>query len=291
MVDEIDPIDDGVITDGECGLPVWKDPETGEERKLGMLAPTDEEENLLQADELPQLDESKWVVVSHEECKFRVESFLKLYLLNQRSHGSCVGFSAAGALMWVLWEMGLASLSKLSGAYIYSWINGNRDRGASIIAALNALKEHGTCLESTVPWDVIYRRQISSAADEEAKRFMLETGMRVSGYQNIGSAFQVKKPVQIGVQFGNAMQRFDDDGVAGYAGRGSNHSVFVAPIAVRKQRGGGLKFPMINSHGPYGPYKTGWAYVDERHLVGGGGGFLHGTPVLDPKHPDFPPAI
>ena len=291
--EEIDPIDDGVITDGECGLPVFIDPDTGEERKLGMLPPTEEEENLLQAgdNELPEVDESKYKIVTHEECKRIVELFLSFFLLNQKNHGSCVGFSAAGALMWLLFFSGyLKAGMKLSGAYIYSWINGNRDAGASIVAALNALKQYGTCLEATVGWNTIYRRQMPDGADTEAKRFMLEMGMRISGYRNIVSALQVGKPVQIGVQAGNAFNRFDDEGVCGYAGRGSNHSVFVAPLAVRK-KDGTLKFPMINSWGLWGPWKTGWAYVDERHLVGGGGGFLHGTPNLDPMNPDFPPAV
>lgn len=262
----------------------------GQEFKLGCVEPSDDELGLLQTTNAPDVPESEWVVVGHEECKRRVEAFLSLHNLNQKNHGSCVGFSGAGALAWDLWSSGLPPIGKLSGAYVYSWINGNRDRGASIPAALNALTEHGTCLESTVPWNVIYRRQMPAGADEEAKRFMLHTGGRVKGFAPMVSALQVGKPVQFGVQAGGSFGRFDDEGICGYRGRGSNHSVFAAPLLVRKKNGG-FKIPMINSWGLWGPWKTGWAYVDERHFEGGGGGFIHGTPKLDPQNPNFPPAV
>jgi len=215
---------------------------------------------------------------------------LKWALLDQKSHGSCVGFSAAGALMWDLWAAGFPPPGKLSGAYIYSWINGNRDAGASIVAALRALREHGTCLESTVPWNVIYRRQMPAGADEEAQRFKLETGGSLSGSERMVSALQCSKPVQFGVSAGGRFSRFDDEGVAGYNGRGSNHSVFSPPLLVKKSNGD-WKAPLVNSWNLWGPWRSGWCYVDQRHYDGGGGGFLHGTPNYDPKAPEVAAGI
>lgn len=278
-----------IYRDDEDDIPVYVDPDSGEHRRLGCLPSSDDELNLLRSGGVPIIPAAKWVTVTHDECKDRVEAFLSAYAINQKSHSSCVGFSAAGALMWDLWSIGFPLPGKLSGAYVYSWINNNRDAGASIVAALRALQKHGTCLESTVPWNNIYRRNIPAAADEEAKRFMLETGMTLSGFEEIASAGQVGKPVQLGVYVGRNFGSFDDEGVPGYAGRGSNHSVFLAPLLVKKA-GGGFKAPMINTWGSWGPYKTGWCYLDERHINGGGGGFIHGTPNYDPHGEQPPPA-
>lgn len=277
-------------TEYECpdtGLPVVV--VDGEPHKLGLLPASEDEETLLRVGATPDVPASRWRFVTHDECKARVEAFLKWALLDQKSHGSCVGFSAAGALMWDLWAAGFPPPGKLSGAYIYSWINGNRDAGASIVAALRALREHGTCLESTVPWNVIYRRQMPAGADEEAQRFKLETGGSLSGSERMVSALQCSKPVQFGVSAGGRFSRFDDEGVAGYNGRGSNHSVFSPPLLVKKSNGD-WKAPLVNSWNLWGPWRSGWCYVDQRHYDGGGGGFLHGTPNYDPKAPAPPRA-
>lgn len=266
----------------DTGLPIYID-DQGEEHKLGCLPTAADEESLLRASSLAVIPSSKWTTVTHEECKAIVEAFLLLYLLNQRSHGSCVGFSAAGGLTADLYNSGMAPVGKLSGAYIYSWINGNRDSGASIVSALSALQKHGTCLEATVGWDTIYRRNIPAAADEEAKRWMLETGEVLQGFEAFVSALLCGKPVQFGVNVGRNFGSFDADGIAGYSGPGSNHSVFAWPLLVKKSHGSGYKIPMINSWGKWGPFGTGWCYVDSRHIEGGGGGFIHGIPKFDPK--------
>lgn len=271
----------------ETGLPVVVIDDVP--RKLGLLQASEDDESLLRVGVTPDVPASRWQYVTHEECKARVEAFLKWALLDQKSHGSCVGFSAAGALMWNLWEMGFPPPGKLSGAYIYSWINGNRDAGASIVAALRALQSHGTCLESTVGWNTIYRRQIPAAADEEAKRWKLETGESLSGAERMVSALQCRKPVQFGVRAGGRFGSFDDEGVAGYNGRGSNHSAFAPPLLVKKTNGE-WKAPLVNSWNLWGPWRAGWCYVDERHFDGGGGGFIHGTPNFDPLAPPPPKA-
>ena len=103
------------------------------------------------------------------------------------------------------------------------------------------------------------------------------------------SALQCSKPVQFGVSAWGRFSRFDDEGVAGYNGRGSNHSVFSPPLLVKKSNGD-WKAPLVNSWNLWGPWRSGWCYVDQRHYDGGGGGFLHGTPNYDPKAPAPPRA-
>ena len=273
-----------MATMSECpdtGLPIYVD-DSGEERKLGCLPTAADEESLLQASSIPNINPAEWITTTHEWAKKVIESFLSLYLLNQRSHGSCVGFSAAGSLMWDIAKSGFPLAGRLSGAYVYSWINGNRDAGASIVSALDALKRHGTCLESTVGWNTIYRSQIPASADKEAQRFMLETGSTLQGFDSFVTAGQLGKPVQFGVMVGRNFGSFDDEGCCGYGGPGSNHSVFAAPFLVKKKNGG-YKIPLVNSWGSWGPFGTGWCYVDSRHIEGGGGGFIHGTPKFDPQ--------
>lgn len=269
----------------ECpntGLPIYRRG-NGDEHRLGLLPPRADEESLLMASSVPIVKSDRWKVVTHEECRARIREFVRLWHINQRSHGSCVGFSAGHGLMWDLWSSGFPIEGKLSGSYTYGWINGNRDSGASIIAALDSLKRHGTCLEKTVPWNVIYRSQMPSGADQEAARFKLETGSSVEGFEAFVSAGQIGKPMQFGVQVGRNFEAFDDEGVCGYSGPGSNHSVMAPPLLVRK-RGGGFKVPLVNSWPDnWGPYGEGWCYVDSRHIEGGGGGFYHGTPTFDTK--------
>ncbi len=274
----------------ETGIPIYVQPRTRQERRLGLLPPKPGERlHSLVSAAIPDVPSSQWVYVTHEECQARINAFMSWACLNQRSHGSCVGFSAAGALMWDLWSSGYPLPGKLSGAYVYSWINNNRDGGASIIAALNELQQHGTCLESTVGWDTIYRRQISAAADTEAQRFRLESGTELEGFEAIVSAGQCGKAVQFGVQVGGNFERFDDEGCCGYGGAGANHSVFKAPMIV-KMRNGQIKTPLLNSWDlDFGPYGNGSCYVTSRHIEGGGGGFIHGIPTYDPLAP-LPPA-
>lgn len=269
------------------GLPIYVEPDTGLERRLGCLEPSADELGLLRASTIPSIDPNQWAYVTHEECKARIDAYLANWLLDQLQHGSCVGASGAGALQYDLVSIGLPPPGKLSLAYVYAWINGNRDGGANIVSALNALQRHGTCLESTVGVNTIYRRQMPPGADTEAQRFRLETGMPIGPFETVVSAGQIGKPVQFGIQVGRNFGNFDNEGICGYGGRGSNHSVWAFPLLVKKADGT-PKVPMINSWGEWGPYGTGWCYVDDRHIDGGGGGFIHGTPTYDPQRPPLP---
>jgi hypothetical protein len=95
------------------------------------------------------------------------EIFGPNWTLDQKSKGSCNGHAGAEAVMRVNYLRGY-ECQLLSGAYVYSWINGGRDNGSALEDGMGAIQEHGSCPLNMCPWDHIYRSQISATADAEA---------------------------------------------------------------------------------------------------------------------------
>src|ERR1700752_1717692 len=79
----------------------------------------------------PEMPESEWKEIN------RRDDVGDQFMIDQSQHGSCVGFSSAGALMELRLLDGM-TFQKLSGAFIYSKINGGRDDGAIISDGLTA---------------------------------------------------------------------------------------------------------------------------------------------------------
>lgn len=149
---------------------------------------------------------------------------MKDWAIDQKSHGSCVGFSSAAALMRLRVIEGMG-FQRLSGAYTYSWINGGHDRGAIISESLTSLQNHGTCLETTVGWDQIYRDQIPATANAEAKRFKVLEAYRVDSFDHAVTALQLGFIVVYPVMVGNNFLRLDGNGVSGWDAGAGNHAV------------------------------------------------------------------
>ena len=156
----------------------------------------------------PIIPESNWVDINRDAI------FGATYCLNQQSHGSCVGFSAAMSEMKSRTIRG-QEFERLSGAYIYSWINGGVDGGAQITDALSELQNHGTCLESTVGWNSIYRWEIPSSADTEAQRFRISDGIIISTYEEMASAIQLGFIPQFAIEVGGNFENYDSEVVLG----------------------------------------------------------------------------
>ncbi len=172
------------------------------------------------------IPESKWRVIDNRGY-FNVPS----YMLNQRSHGSCVGFSSAGALMKARTLVGQTH-QRLSGAYVYSFINGGRDQGASIGDSLDVLRDKGTCLEAEVGWDQIYPNQIPASARTTAERFKLEEAYRVDTFEEAASALQCPDFVLVyAVHVGGTFDRLDADGVVGLDRGPGNHAVHACGMS------------------------------------------------------------
>lgn len=184
------------------------------------------------SDAIEIVPESKWRVID-QRPNFDVASFT----LNQRSHGSCVGFSSAGALMKSRVLAG-QTYQRLSGSFIYSLINGGSDNGSSIGDSLDVLKNVGTCLESEADWDAIYPSRIPSTARQTAKRFMAEESYRVDTWEEAGSVLQCPDFVLVfAVMVGNTFDRLDTNGVVGLDRGPGNHAVHGCGMS-RSQRWG-----------------------------------------------------
>lgn len=213
------------------------------------------------------------------------------WILNQMQHGSCVGFSCAGAEMIQRDIRGL-SYALLSGSYIYSWINGGSDNGASIGDALAELQQHGTCLDVTCPVNSIYRAQ-AKAGDIEAQRFMIEYGMALDSskaFDWVCSIIQQGGIPQFAIEVGNNFENFDANGLAGYSAGGGNHSVYADGMI---QINGTWYLTMKNSWGKWGPWGNGYVLLSENHIMGpekagGQDAFCHVSNKFDPNDTNNP---
>ncbi len=238
------------------GLDIFVD-HTGVDRVLAKLPPQEHKRKALRAfsSVYPLIPRSQWQPIS------RRESMGGQFILDQKSHGSCVGFSAAEALMRSRFIRGYG-FQKLSGSYIYSWINGGGDNGAQITDSLKALEDHGTCLEVTCGWNDIYRNA-TKRGDTEAQRFKLREGIVISTFDEAGTAIQMNLIAQFAIEVGNNFDSFDSNGVAGFSNGPGNHSVHADGMKLISS--GVWVLDMPNSWSTqWGD--TGRCYLSEKHF-------------------------
>lgn len=255
----------------------------GEQHRL-LLKPTP---TLLRAsfrpvsDVLGDMPQSEYV-----ERSYRSVLDVNNYTLNQRSHGSCVGFSTAGSCMKLRFAMG-QTLQRLSGAFVYSFINGGGDNGASIGDALAVARDKGICLESEADWDAIYPNRIPAAARTTALRFQAEEIYRVDTWSQACTALQMGFALVYAVMVGGSFDRLDGDGVVGLDRGPGNHAVHAFGMVKGKS---GLWLPDgYNSWGPtwgdQGRFRTSqrhWESVQQD-------AFAFRVVRWDPQDPKQPP--
>lgn len=226
---------------------------TGEKRVLGLL-PRD----LMKRAAFPPFDASQ-PVIPRSDWKDLNRRTTFTWILDQRSHGSCVGFASAGALARARVAMG-QPYAQLSGAMVYSEINGGRDQGAIISDAIASLAK-GTCLESEANWDAIYPNRIPVAAYETRKRFRATAMYRIDTWDQFISSILLNFIPVFAVMAGNNFMRLSLDGVAGFDSGPGNHAVHADGI---KLLNGAWVVDMVNSWNvTYG--QMGRAYITQRH--------------------------
>lgn len=212
-----------IITDPNTGLPAIE-----HDGILRVLACLPTEPNLRARFKsfnavAPVIPRSEWKPVN-----LRTQ-FDDSWILDQKSHGSCVGFASSGALMKCRAMSGQA-FQKLSGSFTYSFINGGRDQGASIGDSLDSLMKNGTCLDAECGWDRIYQRQIPAAAFETAKRFKISEGYRVDSFDEAGTAIQLGFTLVYAVMVGRTFDSLDGEDVIGYDPGSGNHAVHASGL-------------------------------------------------------------
>ena len=275
----------GIITQSHAsnGLPAYEDAQ-GVTRFLAKLAPVESEQKKFKhiSSLISLVPRSQW------KTQGRRQTLGASFITNQQSHGSCVGYSAAQALSRTRVIRGLP-YQRLSGAYVYSWINGGRDNGAMISDALGVLQNHGTCLESTVSVNMIYRAQ-SKVGDTEAQRFKIAAGYLItsndqgSAFDWLGSAIMCGFVPQFAVEVGNNFERVDANGVLGYDSGYGNHSVHADDLI---EINGKWHLDMPNTWGT-GFAVEGRGLLTERHIQtivdhGGEDAFVHVDATDDPQ--------
>jgi hypothetical protein len=211
-------------------------------------------------------------------------------IFNQGSFSSCVGNGWAGALQRARAARG-ATPFVLSPAFVYSLINGGRDRGAVISDGIGALTKVGTCLFSTVGQSPIYSSRMPEAARAEAARFRISDAYHCRTWDEVVSAILSGLFVPTyGMQVGSNFNRFDSHGVAGHNRGPGNHAMHAD--GVKKLPDGRWVIDNVNSWGTnFGD--GGRCYLDEEHLFDNGNQAdvcVIRAFVEDPLDPVQPPA-
>lgn len=211
------------------------------------------------------------------------------FILDQRSSSGCSGWSAAHLLMRLRAMRGM-TFQRLSGAFIYSQINGGKDNGSVIVQAGETLQKVGTCLEAEFDFPKIFNKDVPASARETAKRFKLLNHLTCDTFDEAGTAIQMGFMVQFPVQVGSNFEKFDN-GFAGYAKGYGNHSVGADGMDFIAGKWG-LDVP--NTWGQkWGPFKNGRCYAEERAFAGQGGtddSYILIDASYDPLDSNLPPA-
>lgn len=212
------------------------------------------------------IPEEKWVEIDYP--RFHKPEFV----LNQQSTSGCVGFSCAAANMKIRALRGM-NPERLSGAFVYAYINGGNDGGAMIDDSRVALMKYGVCLDSENPLPKIFLRQISDEAKKSAERRQMTVAYRCDNIQEVATALQLGLIVQAGVQVDGSFSSFDANGVSRANGRYANHSIHLYGM---KQIEGKWVYRMGNTWGAtWGPFKDGSCYLRPSGIVIQGDAFVH----------------
>lgn len=210
----------------EHDLPWFRD-SNGQIRRCGSLTLPDgfvsayrtfEEEHPVYEDD--QIDE----LISDPKRVAGRRMFGPEWVMDQKSHGSCNGYAAAAALSKARWIRGVRDKLLLSGAYVYSKINGGQDRGSILEDGMEAIQKYGSCPLSLVGWDKIYPNQQPRNADAEAAKHKGLACWAIQTKQGFRTALAMRMPVIVAVHAGNNFQRLSG-GIAGVNNGIGNHAV------------------------------------------------------------------
>ena len=158
------------------------------------------------------------------------DRFDSSYIKDQKSHGSCNGFAGAAALTRARVRRGLPRID-LSGAYLYSLINDNVDRGSLLDRGMMALLARGCAAETTVGWAGIFRSLYETrVADAEAARMKAFECYQVNDEGMLWSGLASGFDAVVAVHADAGFMKLDANGVAGGGQGGGNHAVGVSGL-------------------------------------------------------------
>lgn len=259
----------------ERGPPIHVD-STGEVRRLGVMPPDAKVKArrmdlqgfgvFLQKKGVSLIPPEKWREVDYPRLH-KAE-----FVLNQQSTSGCVGFSCAAANMKMRVLRGMR-FERLSGAFVYSLINGGRDSGAMIDDSRLAISKYGVCLDTENPLPKIFWRQVSDEAKASAEKRQMLMAYRIDNIQELATALQLGLIVQAGVQVDGRFESFDANGVSRASGQYANHSIHLYGM---KKIGDRWVYRMGNTWGSsWGPFRDGSCYLTASGIVIEGDAFVH----------------
>lgn len=275
----------GPYVDPDTGLPAIDD-YTGVKRVLACLPSdqTDKAKLMRFSAAVPVMPKSEWREID------RRTTLGEQFILDQKSHGSCVGFATAGALMRARALNG-STFAKLSGSYVYSFINGGRDQGANIANALAVIRDQGTSTDELCDWDAIYPSRISPEARMAATRFKALELYTAETFEELMTAIQLPGFIPVfAVQVGNRFTSLDSNGVCGFDAGPGNHAVHAD--GAKKLPSGEWLLDMPNSWNlTFG--QRGRGRLTERHIEGISYQecFVIRAAAEDPQDPNSPPVV
>jgi|SRR6187402_315612 len=155
------------------------------------------------------------------------------WMQNQQSKGSCNGYATAAVLAKARFKRGIRDgLILLSGAFLYSLINGGHDNGSYLHDSMAAIQKYGICPESLVPWDCIYSYQLPPGAYTEAAKHKGIQAYPVQTKQGFRTALAAGYPVIVCVQAGSNFQRLNNQGICGVDYGYGNHAIHACGIDI-----------------------------------------------------------
>lgn len=208
--------------------------ESGEERRLGSLLVPDgfvSAFNTFEAEHPVWDDVDIRRAATDPDRRVARRVFGDRWVVNQKSHGSCNGYAGAIALSKARRLSGIKDDLLLSGAYLYSKINGGRDSGSILEEGMRAIQRYGVAPHDLVTWDMIYPNQQPRNADAEAAKHKGLTCWACQTKQGFRTAVAAGFTVIVAVHAGSNFQRLNSAGIAGVDNGQGNHAVHVDDIA------------------------------------------------------------
>ena len=187
-------------------------------------------------------------VIESEDWGFGEQVFDSSWVTNQNGYGSCAGYGGASALAKARVLEGQERVD-LSGDYLYSLVNGGRDRGSMLDDNMRAILRNGVATAATVPLGGIYPSKYNKpVADKEAKRFRGHELYAVPDEQSMATALAMKMPVVIAIHVDRNWRRFDSRDVLHECNGPGNHCEHVDDIRYSTEKGR-LEYRKATSHG------------------------------------------
>lgn len=224
-------------------------------------------------------------IVSSEEFQFGRAWFDTSWVTNQNGHGSCASFGGSSALAKAR-VLGGQPRVDLSGDYLYSLVNGGRDRGSMLDDNMEAIIKNGVCKRSTVKLGQIYRSKYNTEkADKEAKRFRGHELHAVRNEMELATQLTLGNPVVIAIHVTRNWRQFDGQDVLAPANGVGNHCEHLDDIRYNKKRGR-LEYRKATSHGKsYSDDGYCWTYWDGHYKQTSKYHMFYAVPaaILDPE--------